>query len=153
MTVDRPVLVDTNILLTATAPNRPFYQAALTVLNEWPNRGIRLLTSGQVLREYLAVATRPASLNGLGLSVVLALENLQRMRRRMRVLEETVATASQLARLVSDGLCSGKQIHDANLVATLLTSGEGRLITANVRDFRRFGKLIEVLELSSVGPR
>lgn len=65
---DKSILVDTNVLLAATTPGRSLHSAALEVLNEWPNGGVSLLTSGQILREYLVVATRPASSNGLELS-------------------------------------------------------------------------------------
>jgi len=58
MTDDKAVLVDTNVLLSATAPLRPLHRAAMAVLNDWPNQGTLLATSSQVLREYLAVATR-----------------------------------------------------------------------------------------------
>ena len=32
----------------------------------------------------------------------------------------------------------GRQIHDANIVATMLAHGENRLLTFNASDFRRF---------------
>ena len=38
---------------------------------------------------------------------------------------------------------AGKQIHDANIAATMLAHGERRLLTFNTRDFRRFGEGIE----------
>jgi predicted nucleic acid-binding protein len=37
----------------------------------------------------------------------------------------------------------GKQIHDANIVATMLAYGERRLLTFNVADFRRYVDHIE----------
>ena len=37
----------------------------------------------------------------------------------------------------------GKQVHDANIVATMLAHGETRLLTFNQADFRRFAGLIE----------
>jgi len=66
---DKAVLVDTNVLLSATAPLRRLHRAALVVLNDWPNQGIDLTASGQVFREYLVVATRPLEVNGLGFGV------------------------------------------------------------------------------------
>ena len=39
----------------------------------------------------------------------------------------------------------GKQVHDANIVATMIAHGETRLLTFNESDFRRFGSLIEVV--------
>ena len=40
---------------------------------------------------------------------------------------------------------SGKQVHDANIVATMLAHGEARLLTFNAADFRRFDSVIEVV--------
>ncbi len=39
----------------------------------------------------------------------------------------------------------GKQAHDANIAATMLTHGIPRLLTFNAADFRRFDPLIEVV--------
>ena len=48
----------------------------------------------------------------------------------------------QRARTVAFG---GKQVHDANIVATMLAHGERRLLTFNGADFRRFEPMIEVV--------
>ena len=40
---------------------------------------------------------------------------------------------------------AGRQVHDANIVATMLAHGENRLLTFNGADFRRFVRLIEVV--------
>ena len=40
----------------------------------------------------------------------------------------------------------GKQIHDANIAATMLAHGERRLLTLNVKDFRRYGERIEMID-------
>ena len=37
----------------------------------------------------------------------------------------------------------GRQIHDANIVATMLAHGERRLLSFNGADFRRYGDRIE----------
>ena len=37
---------------------------AVTSLNQWPTGGVACYTSGQILREYLVVVTRPAADNG-----------------------------------------------------------------------------------------
>ncbi len=39
----------------------------------------------------------------------------------------------------------GRQVHDANIVATMLAHGETRLLTANRSDFRRFEPRIELV--------
>jgi len=151
MTGDRAVLVDTNVLLSATAPLRPLHRPALEVLNDWPNEGAILATSTQVLREYLVVATRPVEANGLGLDGTDALANVAALRGRMRLLVETEQVWDRLQSLVASYGCRGKQIHDANLVATALVSEVSKLVTANAGDFSRFAGEIEVVDLAATG--
>ena len=43
---------------------------------------------------------------------------------------------------------AGKQVHDANIVATMLAAGERRLLTFNTADFRRYRDRLELVELS-----
>ena len=144
---DRSVLLDTNVLLEATAPARDLHRQALGVFDHWPNRGVRLCVSGQVLREYLVVATRDEAVNGLGLAVADALANVASFADRCRFPPETRAVATRLRQLLRDVECSGKQIHDANLVATGLVHGVTALVTANAQDFERFGSLVTVRRL------
>ncbi|MFY9822999.1 MAG: PIN domain-containing protein [Thermoanaerobaculia bacterium] len=151
-TDDNVVLVDTNVLLSATAPLRPLHRAALAVLNDWPNQGTILVTSSQVLREYLAVATRPVAVNGLGLGVEDALANVSAFRGRMRLLVDSEPVWDRLRALIATYGCLGKQVHDANIVATALTSGVAKLVTANAGDFNRFAADIEAIDLASLGP-
>ena len=42
-------------------------------------------------------------------------------------------------------LVGGKQVHDANIVATMLARGVTRLLTFNAADFRRFEPLVELI--------
>src|SRR5262245_19086786 len=148
---DRAVLVDTNVLLSATAPLRPLHHAALTVLNEWPNHGVILAASSQVLREYLVVATRPVEVNGLNLGPTDALANVEAFRGRMRLLVEGEPVWDRLRGLIASYGCLGKQIHDANVVATALASGVTKLVTANTDDFARFASEIEIIDLMLAG--
>jgi predicted nucleic acid-binding protein len=150
MTAGRLVFVDTNVLLSATVPARLLHRAALSVLNDWPNRGFTLMASGQVLREYLVVATRPAEVNGLGMSLAAALENVAAFSARLRLLGETEQSWGRLQTLLHTQGCRGKQIHDANIVATAITAGVRSLVTANSLDFTRWAPAIEVLDLAEV---
>lgn len=145
------ILVDTNVLLTAITPSRPLHRRAFEVLEQWPNRGVSLLTTGQILREFLVVSTRPLEANGLGLSPDAALRNAGQLWGRMVFLSETKETAEELVRLVSEKGCRGKQIHDVNLVATLCSHGARRILTSNAGDFRRFADLVEVVDLATAG--
>jgi predicted nucleic acid-binding protein len=139
------VLLDTNILLTATDEARPAHPRALATLNEWPAAGTALYTSGQILREYLSVATRPVVDNGLGLAQDDAVTNVRAYRGRLRLVAENEKVADRLLTLVDEIDCTGKQLHDANVVATMLAHGVDTLVTLNAADFARYEEHIAVL--------
>jgi predicted nucleic acid-binding protein len=106
-----------------------------------------LFASGQVLREYLVVATRPLHGNGLGLSRAEALDNVQQILRRLHMLDENACSRERLLALVREVEISGKQIHDANIVATMLGSDVTALLTLDHKDFERFGHLVTLVEM------
>lgn len=139
------VVLDTNVLLAATDSGRAEHAAALDVLDEWPAQGVALYTSGQILREYLSVATRPERQNGLGLSMADGLGNVRALRGRMGVLPESEKVLERLLVLLDDVTCAGKQVHDANVVATMLVHGVETIATINVGDFARFEPRITVV--------
>lgn len=144
---NRSVFLDTNVLLTATTPARTLHESALEVLNSWPQREVQLCASGQVLREYLVVATRPIEVNGLGLSPEDALLNAASIRKRVQILAEGEATLRRVEQVTRDYGCRGKQIHDAHIAATALEHGVGRLVTENTGDFKRYADLLEIIDL------
>jgi len=132
------LFVDTNVLLTASDESRPGHPEALGLLAGARRSGLHLGLSGQILREYLAVATRPVSQNGLGLSPAEALVNINEFRRLVLLYEENDAVSRRLCRLVRDAGVQGKRVHDANVAATMLTHGLATLITDNPEDFAGF---------------
>lgn len=139
--VDR--FVDTNVLLTATAPRRIGHAQAVALLEAgFADRSLFL--SGQVLREYLAVATRPPAANGLGLTLTEALGNVNQFLERSNFLPEDEVVRDALLRLLAAVPSLGKQIHDANIAATMIAHGIRRLVTLNPGDFQRFVPSIEV---------
>lgn len=150
MTAGERAFCDTNVLLSAVDRKRPLNRQALHVLNELPNRGVELCISGQIVREYLVVSTRPVAVNGLGQSARHALENVEAILARSTLLEETLEVSDGLRALVKRLRCTGKQVHDANVVATMLGHRVRHLITGNLADFHRF-EGIELLDLAEVG--
>ena len=141
------VMLDTNVLIAATDEGRSEHRDALTVLNDWAAGPTDLCTSGQVLREYLAVATRSPEHNGLGLNRPDALENVRAFRGRTTLLAEDSKVADRLLGLLADVDCRGKQVHDANLVATMLVHGIGTVVTMNLEDFARFERHVSLIRL------
>ena len=141
------VMLDTNVLLAATDETRAEHRDALTVLNDWAAVRTDLCTSGQILREYLAVATRPAKKNGLGLDLADALGNVRAIRERTTLLAEDSKVADRLLGLLADVECKGRQVHDANVVATMLVHGIGTVVTMNLEDFARFAGQVSLVRL------
>jgi predicted nucleic acid-binding protein len=144
-------MLDTNVLLAATDESRAQHDQALGVVNDWPGRGTTLYTSGQVMREYLAVATRPAEKNGLGMTLADALANVRAFRARTSLLAEDGKVADRLLTLLDDVACDGKQIHDANVVATMMVHGIDTIVTINLVDFARFERQVRLVGLETTG--
>lgn len=143
---DRAIL-DTNVLLAATDEAREDHEDAIAAINLWPASGVVLYTSGQILREYLAVATRPVDRNGLGMGQPDAVANVRALRTRLNLLAEDVKVSERLLELLETIECAGKQVHDANVVATMLVHGIDTVVTRNVDDFARFGHRVHVVGL------
>jgi predicted nucleic acid-binding protein len=141
-TADR-VFLDTNILIYGELPALPFHNAAKLRLAELEATGSELWTSRQVLREFLAVMSRGAGLSAAPpMSELLA--DVEHFSSRLFVAEDGPAVTQQLADLLSTVSCAGKQIHDANIIATMKANDIGRLLTHNVTDFQRFATYVTI---------
>ena len=66
-------------------------------------------------------------------------------RERFEILEDRPEVTALLESLCREVPVPGKQVHDANIVATMLAHGERRHATLNARDFRRYGDRIEIV--------
>ena len=143
------LFLDTNVLLIATDRSRPLHRQAIELFEEANTRGFHLAANGQVLREYLAVATRPIESNGLGLGVAAAVANLEQFLKFLSVFEETESVALQLRQLVLTYAIRGKRVHDAGIVATMLAHKVRTLVSQDGDDFVRFEE-IEVVSLEDV---
>ena len=139
--VGEVVFVDTNVLLSATDESRAHHREALRLIAESGARGVHLAASGQILREYLVVATRPVEVNGLGLAVADATANLQQFLRYLHTYDESEAVASRLRDLGLGHGLRGKRFHDANIVATMAAHGIRTLVTQNEDDFTAFDEI------------
>ena len=143
------LFLDTNVLLTATDTLRPSHEEAQRLLAEAGPRGYHLAASGQVLREYLAVSTRPAVSNGLGLPTPDAVANIDQFLRFVTLFDESESVALRLRELVMTSGVSGNSIHDANIAATMMVHHIRVLVTQNYDDFAPFHE-IDVLPLHRV---
>ena len=139
------MFVDTNVLVVARFADAPNRQAALDALSQERTTGT-LRISHQVIREYLAVVTRP-QIWASPLPVAEAFLDVGRYASAFEILEDGQAVTDLLASMCREVPVAGKQVHDANIVATMLAHGERRLLTFNVKDFRRFGQRVELVAL------
>ena len=75
-----------------------------------------------------------------------ALDDIARFSDDFEILEDGSHVTDMLISLCRQVPVAGRQVHDANIVATMLASGERRLLTFNVGDFRRYGDRLELVE-------
>ena len=75
-----------------------------------------------------------------------ALDDVERLVAAFEVWEDGPVVTDRLVSLCREVPIGGRQIHDANIVATMLAHGErGKLLTFNAADFRRYRDRIELV--------
>src|SRR4051812_40972347 len=116
------VFLDTNVLLRATIDGVQLHQEALALVEAQRDDGKELWISRQVIREYMVFITRPQAFF-TPMSIEEVEERVKRIQSIFQVADETAAVTAQLLRLIKQYPTGGKQIHDANIVATMLVNG------------------------------
>lgn len=145
------LFVDTNVLVYASVASAPLHQTALSAILHHSNAGTELWISRQVLREYVATVTRPQTY-AAPISAILAATDVQQFQSQFDIAEDGPAVTANLVTLLQTVAIAGKQVHDANIVATMQAYNIQQLLTHNVRDFSRFSHLITVLTLEDERP-
>ena len=138
------MFVDTNVLLSARFADSAESAVARHLLERALNDSERACISRQILREYLAAATRPQPW-GQARPMPDALADVDWMMEQFEILEDSQSVTGVLLGLCGETPVAGRQVHDANIVATMLAHGEYRLATRNEKDFRRYGDRIEIV--------
>lgn len=137
------VFLDTNVLVYANVAESPFHALALSRIERMYQDGVDLWISRQVLREYLAVLTRLRR-SAEALSTRVLAERVRFFATHFRVANEDQVVTDRLLELVERFSVVGRQVHDANIVATMLACSVGCLLTANEQDFTQYSSLIVV---------
>jgi predicted nucleic acid-binding protein len=136
-----PVFVDTNVLVYSTVPTSPFHPEAVQALANLRAIGTVIHISRQILREYVAVLSGrlvpPVPMPAI-------LSDLRQFVAAFPILEDGPAVTVEFLTLLTTVSVAGKQVHDANIVATMLAHGVPRLLTHNVTDFNRFASVITI---------
>ncbi len=132
--------------MAARVPEASQFQIARSAMLRAFHGVERLRISRQVLREYLVTVTRPQVWSA-PLGMADAWKDAERMSRSFEILEDGPHVMAILQELCRDVRVAGKQIHDANIAATMLAYGEQRLLTLNRRDFHRFADRLELVRV------
>lgn len=131
MKIVRRIFVDTNVLTRATIDAAPLHREARTLLDSLWDEPSDMFISHQVIREYVANATRPQTYSP-PLPVETVLTQVEDFRKTFHILPDSPAVLSKFLELVRTIPMGGKQIHDANIVATMLANDVEDLLTHNV---------------------
>lgn len=143
------LFLDTNILIRLHVTTAPEHHFIKQVISRLMLRNYELWISRQVIREYANVLTRPQTYAPPREAKQVA-QQLRLFEVDYRIAAETIGTSSYLYYLMDNFAMGGKQIHDANIVATMLEYQVPVLLTLNTVDFERFKGLIQILSPSDV---
>ncbi len=143
------VLLDTNVLGRMAEPAHPQCQVAHDAADAIRRRGDVPCLVPQILYELWVVVTRPAAQNGFGLTPQQAEAELNRIEKLFPLIADTAAIYSEWKRLVTGHQVTGKNAHDARVVAAMIVHGITHILTFNTADFARYPGITAV-EPSSV---
>jgi predicted nucleic acid-binding protein len=137
-------LADTNILLRffrTADPEHPLVRMAVTALLA---RGETLHSTQQNRRELWSVCTRPAGVNGFGLTVPETLAAVELVDATFTRLPDVAPSGPEWDRIVIQHQVVGRAVHDAQLIACMIVHGITHIRTLNVPDFARYGEVTVV---------
>lgn len=139
------MFIDTNVLVMSRFIEAPNHEKARDSLDKAFQGPEPLRISRQVIREYLVVVTRPQTWSA-PMTRDEALDDVARLMDNFEILEDGPVVTDFLITLCREIPVGGRQIHDANIIATMLAYGERRLLTFNTMDFLRYGDRIELVQ-------
>lgn len=137
-------LLDTNVWLRAVQREAAQHALAVDALAVLLGQGDEVFVTAQNLIEFWSVASRPIAANGLGWPVELVQLELERVQAQFPMLEDTPAILAHWLSLVTAYQVTGRRVHDARLVAVMLSHGISHLLTFNGGDFRQFREIVTV---------
>ena len=135
------LFIDTNILVSAIVPESPRYFHAQGVLERVAASDFETWISRQVLREFLSSMSRHYT-TPRRFSTPELLAAAGQLEQQYFVAEDHGLVTQQLLFLLDKVPSGGKQIHDANFVATMLAYDIPQLLTYNHDDFQRFAGFV-----------
>jgi predicted nucleic acid-binding protein len=138
--------VDTNILLRVVLTEMQLHSQVDALVKRMIREDAELWISGQIIREFIVQATHPRTLEE-PLTMEQAIQEVNKLRPLFQIADETRVVREHLLSLLRDYPTAGKQVHDANIVATMLAYDIDTLLTLNVADLKRFTDKIRIISL------
>lgn len=138
------VFLDTNILLRMILTQMNQHAEVDALVKRTIREGTELWISGQVIREFIVQATHPRTL-AEPLTIEQVVHEIEAMKPLFQIADETAAVRDKLLELLQQYPTQGKQVHDANIVATMLAYEIDTLLTLNVDDLKRFEDKIKII--------
>lgn len=131
-------LADTNVLLRVLHRTDPRYRIVRAAVGKLRANGHQLKATSQNFTEFWNASTRPINRNGFGLTPLETDRLLRIAERLFPLLPDSPAVYPEWRRLVVTYGVSGVQVHDARLVAAMISHGVTHILTFNTADFARY---------------
>ncbi len=139
------LVIDTNILIYAHLPNEHFHLVAKNKLEELADE-FDLIITRQIIREFLKVKSLIMHQNNKFNSKEL-IRDAEFFEENFTILNENKNTTDNLLHLIDAYQVKGNQIHDCNIVASMLENQVFKIFTHNIKDFKRYEPLIQIVPL------
>ena len=140
-------LLDSNIVLRLIQPTDALYLTISQAVDNLQKNDEQIVLIPQILVEFWVVATRPVSVNGLGMTTDQAQQELINLQSIFTVLPENERIFDEWKTLVAKYKVSGKPAHDARIAAAMIAHKIENILTLNPNDFKRF------FEINAVRPQ
>jgi predicted nucleic acid-binding protein len=131
-------LLDTNCTWRRFVVTDPAHAKVKAKIDTLLLNGETLYITAQNMVEFQALATRPTSANGLGLSKEDANNEAKTIEALFPLLPENADIYTHWRTLMDSYDVKGRNVFDARLVAVMLTYGITHILTLNRADFQRF---------------
>ncbi|BAZ79461.1 type II toxin-antitoxin system VapC family toxin [Sphaerospermopsis kisseleviana CS-549] len=135
-------LIDTNIILIIAQPHHPMCPESLNALATLRRKQETCYLTHQNLVEFWRSATRPVEKNGLGMSLIAAEAELEKLENFFPILPDIPEIYQHWKQIVIEYGVMGVNVHDARLVAVMFAHQITHLLTFNMSDFKRYGNKI-----------
>lgn len=137
-------LADTNVVLRRVLGSDAAHQEVKAAVDALILRGDNVFITAQILIELQALATRPPTANGLGMSTAEASALATALEALFPLIPETPTIYPEWRSLINATDTQGRQVYDARLVAVMVANNISHLITLNPAHFRRFQQITVV---------